>query len=144
MEVFTRSVVLPLQEKGWECECMYFEYHCYVLCLCVCVCMYYYPTWNKVLSIQECMLFLCTVWDPIFYTSAFEWILDLFLYINIYNIYMCVCVSIYMCEGRLLLGICTSSCSATPPCDPHVHTKPHTCVHTKTHPPTQEDFCQNQ
>lgn len=45
MEVFTRSVVLPLQEKG-------LEYQCVFLYLCMLV-GFYFLTWNAVLSVPS-------------------------------------------------------------------------------------------
>ncbi len=100
MEVFTRGVVLPLQETFLEYQ-QYVLYLCMLLCISVC----YSLTWNTLLSIQECMLFLCTVWGhmvvlrPTVYCisdSAFEWMPDLLFYLY----FCCVCVYLYV-WGRI-------------------------------------------
>lgn len=100
MEVFTRSVVLLLQETSLECECMRCEYQRYVLYLCVLVCIsvHYFLTWNTLLSIHECMLSLCTVWGhmvalrPILYICVGVDARSFYLFIYLF----CVCEYLYV------------------------------------------------
>lgn len=121
MEVFTRSVVLPLQETGLGCECMRCEYQWYVLYLCVLVCisMHYFLTWKTLPSIHECMLSLCTVWGhmvalrPILYISVCLSGCQIFYLF----LFFFTCESIYMCEGGFAGGylypvVCTHTALA--------------------------------
>ena len=155
----------------WKClrgvlYCRYrrrgLEYQRCVLYLCVpvCISVYHILTRNTVLSIQECMLLFVHRAGACDSAEAYTVhltarlsrcqipfvIYKIYIYIYILSEYLYVwgrlCWWVFAPCG--LYARCTSSSSATPPCDPHVHAQPHARAHTATHPPTCEDFCQNQ
>lgn len=80
----------------------------------------------------------------------FERVPVLFLYLYCFL----ACVSIYMCEGGFAGGYLHpvvrthAALARAPQLHPmtrtYAHSRTHTRACTETHPPTREDFCQNQ